>query len=274
MKVLGLRWLGSRTGHLDEMTRLFGEVLGLPVGLEQPDARVFDLPDGSAVEVFKPSDTDHSFFEHPVAGLLVDDVREVRAHMQTHGVEFIGEVHDGIETSWATAWSHFRAPDGHVYVLVSRAARPTTRAFDELRICLRVSDLDAAIALYRDGLGMNVVDEWQHPGGQRGVLFGVVPAAIEIFDDAQWDLVDNAELGRTLHRDHALRIEARDTTHLAELADRVAAAGGTRTGEVTTTPWEQTCLRMESGEGEQLSLFVLPDEERKTRTEARRHLGA
>ncbi len=274
MKVLGLRWLGSSSAHLDEMSRLFGDVLGLPVGLEQPDARVFDLPDGSAVEVFKASDTEHSFFEHPVAGLLVDDVREVRAHMEAHGIEFIGEVHDGIETSWATAWSHFRAPDGYMYVLVSRAARPTTRAFDELRVCLRVSNLDEAVRFYRDGLGMNIVDEWEHPDGQRGVLFGVVPAAIEIFDDAQWDLVDNAEVGRTLSRDHALRIEARDPEHLDALAARVEAAGGVRSGEVVQTPWEQTCLRMESAEGEQLSLFILPDEERKTRTEARRHLGA
>ncbi len=92
VKVHGLAWLGSRTGDIAEMGRLLGDVLHLPVGSEQPDARIFALPDGSAFEVFKASDSAHTFFEHPVAGLLVDDVREVRAHMEASGIDFVGDV--------------------------------------------------------------------------------------------------------------------------------------------------------------------------------------
>ncbi|GAA2357746.1 hypothetical protein GCM10010170_051170 [Dactylosporangium salmoneum] len=257
------------------MTQLLMGQLGLPVEREQDGARVFRFPDGSGFEVFKPSDSAHDFFEHPVAGILVDDVREVRAHLEAGGVEFIGDVHDGVEDSWATAWSHFRAPDGYLYVLVSRPElepEPHPAAFDELRICVRVSDLDAAVRLYRDGLGMRVVDEWTHPGGQRGVLFGAVYAAVELFDEAQWDLVDDAETGTRLHRDHGLRVEVSDVERLRALADRLEAAGAQTTGQVTRTPWEQTCLRMADQEGEQLTLFVLPDEEKEVRARTRSRL--
>lgn len=276
MKVHGLAWLGSSSDQLDEMSRLLGEVLGLPVEREQAGARVFRLPDGSGFEVFKPSDSDHDFFEHPVAGVLVDDVREVRRHMESHGIEFVGEVHDGVEDSWATAWSHFRAPDGYLYVLVSRPSLdPLARTpnFDELRICLRVDDLDAAVRVYREALGLDVVDEWTHPGGQRGVLFGACYAAIELFDGPQWDLVDDAETGARLGRDHALRVEVGGKEELERLADHLVTSGARRTGPVTETPWEQTCQRMTlPHDEEQLTLFVLPEEERLVRAQTRSRL--
>ncbi|GII63736.1 hypothetical protein Skr01_38210 [Sphaerisporangium krabiense] len=275
MIVRGISWLGSRTDHFEDMRAFLADVVGLPIGLDQPGAVVFDLPDGDAFEVFKPADTEHSFFEHPVAGLLVDDVRAARAELEAHGVAFIGEVHVGVETSWATEWSHFRAPDGHVYVLVSRPAKHPgggRRHFDELRVCLKVTDLDAAVRLYRDGLGLPIVDEWTHPGGQRGVLFAVAPAAIELFDEAQWDLVDDAETGARHGRDHALRVEVRDEAELERLAARLAEHGATRGPGVVTTPWEQRCLRLGAHDGEQLTLFTLPEEERVIRERARRLL--
>lgn len=275
MKVYGLAWVGSSSPNLNEMTHLFGDVLGLEVANEQQDARVFALPDGSALEVFKPTDVDHSFFEHPVAGLVVDDVREVRAHMEAAGVEFIGEVHDGVEDSWATAWSHFRAPDGYMYVLVSRRELvpvETQVTFDELRICLRVKDLDAALRAYRDGLGMDVVDEWTHPTGQRGVLFAATYAAIELFDEGQWDLVDDAEVGERLGRDHALRIEVRDRADLDRAVKTLISAGGRATGEVVDTPWEQTCQRVTMPDGEQISVSILPSSEASVRADHRSRL--
>jgi catechol 2,3-dioxygenase-like lactoylglutathione lyase family enzyme len=275
MRVLGLSWLGSSSPQLDAMTALLSDQLGLELEREQAGARVFRFPDGSAFEIFKPADADHDFFEHPVAGILVDDVREVRAHLEAGGIEFVGEVHDGVADSWATAWSHFRAPDGYLYVLVSRpelepVAHP--EPFDELRVCLKVSDLDSAVRLYRDGLGMRVVDEWTHPGGQRGVLFGAVFAAVELFDDAQWELVDASEAGSPMGRDHGLRVEVSDVARLRALSERLESVGAKVVGEVTRTPWEQTCLRMADADGEQLTLFVLPEEEKRVRADTRSRL--
>ncbi|MFW0784887.1 VOC family protein [Gordonia sp. CPCC 206044] len=272
MKIYGIRWVGSRTTNYQAMRDFAADTLGLTVVQDQQNAVVFAFPDGSALEVFKPGDDDHAFFDHPVAGLIVDDVREARAELEARGVEFIGEVHDGVADSWGSAWSHFRAPDGHVYVLISRPAlhpADTPRRFDELRFCLKVKDLDAAVELYRDGLGMPIVDDWTHPGGQRGVLFSVAPAAIELFDEAQWDLVDTSELGSSTGTDHAVRVEVRDPDALEALAAHLGKAGARRDGVVTETPWQQTCLRMSSSDGEQLTLFTLPADEQPVRERAR-----
>lgn len=274
MKVHGLAWVGSSSTKLDEMTTFLRDDLGLEVEKEQADARVFGMPDGSAFEIFKPSDAAHDFFEHPVAGLLVDDVAEVRAHMESRGIEFVGDIHEGQGDSWSPRWSHFRAPDGYLYVLVTRwpEQRPSrNRGFDELRVCLRVDDIDTAVAQYRDGIGMSVVDEWTHPDGQRGVLFGVVPAALELFDGPQADLVDTVETGQVLGRDHGLRVEVADLSALERLAATLEAAGATR-HEVVDTPWDQTCLRMDLPDGEQLTISILPEEERRVRAIARQAL--
>ncbi len=273
MKVHGLAWIGSSSPRLEEMSAFLRDGLGLEVQQEQADARVFGLPDGSAFEIFKPSDEAHDFFEHPVAGFLVDDVAEVRAHLESQGIEFVGEIHEGVADSWSPRWSHFRAPDGYLYVLVT--SRPEERSavrrrFDELRFCLHVDDYDTAVAQYRDGLGMVVVDEWTHPSGERGALFGVVPAALEIFDGPQAALVDRVEAGESLGRDHALRVEVADVGALEQLASTLEAAGATRHPVgVVDTPWEQTCLRLDMPDREQLTISILPTQERQERAVAR-----
>ncbi|MFX1760604.1 VOC family protein [Rhodococcus sp. As11] len=275
MKIYGMGWVGSRTSNFEPMREFVADKLGLTVTLEQENAIVFTFADGTAFEVFKPTDTEHSFFDHPVPGFIVDDVYEARAELETRGVHFIGEVHRGVEDSWGTAWSHFRAPDGHVYALISRPAMhpvPTSRHFDEMRICLKVNDLDEAVRVYRDGLGMPLVDEWTHPGGQRGVLFGVAPAALELFDEAQWDFVDDSETGVRLNADHALRMEVRDHTAIEALARRLEETGATRAGTITDTPWEQQCLQLMIAETGQLTLFTLPESERIVREQARTRL--
>lgn len=273
MKVHGLAWVGSSSPAIEEMSEFIRDGLGLEVQQEQEDARVFGFPDGSAFEIFKSSDEAHDFFEHPVAGFLVDDVAEVRAHLESRGIEFIGAIHEGVSDSWSPRWSHFRGPDGYVYVLVTswpeqRTSR--TKTFDELRFCLHVDDFDTAVAQYRDGLGMQVVDEWTHPDGQRGALFGVVPAALEIFDRPQADLVDTVEMGEPLGRAHGLRVEVADLDALERLAGVLEASGATRhaTGVVETL-WEQTCQRMDLPDGEQLTIAILPTSERAERAIAR-----
>ncbi|WP_338537604.1 hypothetical protein N5P18_10335 [Janibacter terrae] len=277
MKVHGLAWLGSSSPALEEMTAFIRDGLGLEVQQEQDDARVFGFPDGSAFEIFKPSDDAHDFFEHPVAGFLVDDVAEVRAHLESRGVEFVGEIHEGVEDSWSPRWTHFRGPDGYLYGLVTswpqqRVSRD--RGFDELRFCLRVDDFDTALAQYRDGLGMQVVDEWTHPDGQRGALFGVVPAALEIFDGPQADLVDTVEAGEPLGRDHGLRVEVADLPALERLAAVLEAAGATRhPAGIVETPWEQTCLRLDLPDGEQMTISILPAQERADRAVARARIN-
>src|SRR5215203_1063609 len=119
MKARELVWLGTRTRNFDERVRFFGHTLGLRKSYEEPDFTVFRLPNGDTVEVFGPGDTEHGHFDTgPVAGFLVDDVREARADLEAAGISFLGSVH---ESANGGAWSHFRGPDGNVYEVTTPA---------------------------------------------------------------------------------------------------------------------------------------------------------
>lgn len=270
MEILGLVWLGSRTGNYEPMRNFVADVLGLDVSMEQKDAVVFGLPNGDAFEVFKPSDEEHSHFSHPVTGFLVADVDEARHEMERKGVEFIGEVHRGVPgDNWGSAWTHFRAPDGNLYCLVSRPERHPggmARKFRELRLCMRVADLDSAISMYENGLGLKAADVWQHQGGERGALFAACPAAIELFSDAQWDFVDDQETGRRFGQNFALRVEVVDAQTSAK---DLQAAGAEQLAPQTHVAWGQDVIRLLMHDDVHMSVSVLDPKERAERAAER-----
>lgn len=118
MKIRGLAWLGSPTNSYAQMHRFCLDVLGLSARKEEEDFAVFELPDGNVFEIFGPRAiaNEHEFMRAPVVGFLVDDVVSARHEMEAKGVLFIGPVHGTAEN----CWSHFFAPDGHVYEITSR----------------------------------------------------------------------------------------------------------------------------------------------------------
>ncbi len=118
MNLKGIVWAGTRTSHSEAMRAFVEGVLGLSVRQRHPTFTVYELPNGDQLEVFGPEDREHDFLSDPAIGFLVDDVRAARAEMERKGVEFIGEIHTGAS---GNSWSHFRAPDGHVYEITSRA---------------------------------------------------------------------------------------------------------------------------------------------------------
>lgn len=59
----------------------------------------------------------------------------------------------------------------------------------EFRITLTVDDFDAAVALYRDALGLPEVADWSSDKG-RVLLLDAGRATLELFDEAQAAMVD------------------------------------------------------------------------------------
>jgi hypothetical protein len=116
VKAKGIVWLGTRTERFDEMCDLFGEITGAPPRLDDPGLAVFDLPNGDRIELFSTA-AGEEFMVAPVVGFLVDDVAAARAELESRGIEFIGPIHTAAN-GWS--WSHFRAPDGHVYEVNAR----------------------------------------------------------------------------------------------------------------------------------------------------------
>ena len=113
MHLIKLAWVGTRTTNDEATVAFFRDVLGLPVGLEQPGFWMMKLPDGSKVEVFGPAtDMNRHFTTGPVAGFLVDDVFAATEELRAVGTEIVLEPE---LDDWGNAWVHFRAPDGNVY---------------------------------------------------------------------------------------------------------------------------------------------------------------
>jgi len=124
MKVKGLIWLGTRTSKFDEMRNLYHNVMGLNITYQEPGFVVMDLPNGDRVEVFGDNSSYNTFFSHPVAGFLVDDIASARAEMESQGIEFIGPIETAED---GNAWTHFRAPDGFIYELTYTPSHPSLK---------------------------------------------------------------------------------------------------------------------------------------------------
>jgi catechol 2,3-dioxygenase-like lactoylglutathione lyase family enzyme len=113
MKARGLVWLGTRTRNFDETVRFFGHTLGLVKAHEEPDFTVFRLPNGDTVEVFGPGDREHEHFDAcPVAGFLVDHVKEARADLGAARISFFGPIsEDQTATSTRSPRRRNREPE-------------------------------------------------------------------------------------------------------------------------------------------------------------------
>jgi catechol 2,3-dioxygenase-like lactoylglutathione lyase family enzyme len=117
MKITGLGWVGTRTSKYQPMVAFLKDVLGLTPHVEEDGFAFFRLPNGDTIEVFGDNDEHHRFFTTgPVVGFRVADVPAAQAEMEAAGIEFLGRP---ASSSEGYAWSHFRAPDGNVYEIMS-----------------------------------------------------------------------------------------------------------------------------------------------------------
>jgi len=122
----------------------------------------------------------------------------------------------------------------------------------ELRVVLTVPDFDAALAFYRDGLGLEQLEDWSGENG-RVVLLDAGRGTLELFDERQAESVDGTEVGRRVAGPVRLAFRVDDS---AETADRLAAAGGEVLAGPVETPWRDLNVRLSSPDGMQLTLFT------------------
>ena len=116
MQAKGIVWLGTRTPQAAAMRAFIRDGLGLEPAGEQPGVAIFRCLNGDTFEIFEPDEPTHGFMQAPVAGFRVDDIARARAELEARGVLFIGPIHQGEDGG---AWSHFFAPDGHIYELTT-----------------------------------------------------------------------------------------------------------------------------------------------------------
>jgi catechol 2,3-dioxygenase-like lactoylglutathione lyase family enzyme len=122
----------------------------------------------------------------------------------------------------------------------------------ELRLALTVDDFDAALAFYRDVLGLRMKDMWVEEGA-RGVLLEAGRATLELFDERQAAMVDEIEVGRRVAGRVRIAFEVDDS---AATADELEEAGAERLGGPVETPWHDVNVRLVAPDGMQLTLFT------------------
>lgn len=125
----------------------------------------------------------------------------------------------------------------------------------ELRLALTVADVDAALAFYRDALGLEQVADWSSEAG-RVVLLQAGRATLELLDEAQAETVDSIEAGRRVTGTVRLALEVADSE---ETARRLVAAGAEEVAAPVTTPWGDRNARVRAPDGMQLTLFTPAD---------------
>jgi catechol 2,3-dioxygenase-like lactoylglutathione lyase family enzyme len=126
----------------------------------------------------------------------------------------------------------------------------------ELRVALTVDDFEAAVAFYRDALGMQMLEMWNAPGA-NGVLLEAGRATLELFDAGQAAAIDEIEVGDRVAGPVRLALEVDDS---AALAEQLVTAGATRVGGPVVTPWGDRNVRLQTPDGMQLTLFTVSGE--------------
>jgi predicted enzyme related to lactoylglutathione lyase len=132
---------------------------------------------------------------------------------------------------------------------MTEAAAPGVR---ELRLVVTADDYDAAVAFYRDVLGMPVSAEFLSDDQGRVVILEAGAATLEIGDRPHAEYVDHVEVGRPVagHLRVALRVD--DAT---AATDDARAAGAEVVAPPTRTPWQSLNVRLEAPAGLQITLY-------------------
>ncbi len=126
--------------------------------------------------------------------------------------------------------------------------RPGVR---EMRLVVTSPDYDAALAFYRDTLGLRERTAYHSPGGRVTILEAGL-ATLELADPGHAAYVDEVEVGRRVAGHIRVALEVGDCQSALEASLR---AGARLVAEPTRTPWNSLNARLEAPAVLQLTLF-------------------
>ena len=125
----------------------------------------------------------------------------------------------------------------------------------ELRVALTTNDYERLVKFYCDGLGIEPAAIWNNDGGQALVL-DMGHATLEIFDEAQAQLVDQIEAAKRISGQVRFALQVPD---LKAAMERMLAHGATLVHPPVVTPWGDTNVRLQNPDGMQITLFQVPE---------------
>ena len=131
-----------------------------------------------------------------------------------------------------------------------------TELVKQLRLVLETADLDAAVAFYRDALGLTELEAYDGPDGARVVILSVPTATLELANPAQVRFIDQVEVGQPTSRPYELSVRvAFEVVDAAASTTTLSEAGATVVAPPTETPWRSLNARLEAPGGMQITAF-------------------
>jgi predicted enzyme related to lactoylglutathione lyase len=125
------------------------------------------------------------------------------------------------------------------------------RGVRQLRLVVTAEDYGAAVAFYRDVLGMPQEGAFAVEGGHVTIL-DAGRATLEITDPAHAAYIDLVEVGRRVAGHIRVAFEVADARGATDAA---VAAGASLVAEPAVTPWKSLNARLEGPAGLQLTIF-------------------
>ena len=130
--------------------------------------------------------------------------------------------------------------------------RQPAGAVRQLRVVVRAEDYSAALAFYRDELGLPELAAYTGGDGAKVSILDAGRATLELANPEQVRMIDEVEVGESVSPHIRIAFEVDD---VARRTDTLTAAGASLIAGPTLTPWNSRNARLSGPAGLQLTLF-------------------
>ncbi|MEH1028086.1 VOC family protein [Micromonospora profundi] len=122
----------------------------------------------------------------------------------------------------------------------------------QLRLVVEAEDYEAAVAFFRDALGLPEEAAFSGDGDARVLILDAGRATLEIANPAQKRMIDEVEVGRQVAPRIRVAFEVDDARATTA---RLVAAGAAEIAPPTLTPWQSLNSRLEAPADLQITVF-------------------
>jgi catechol 2,3-dioxygenase-like lactoylglutathione lyase family enzyme len=122
----------------------------------------------------------------------------------------------------------------------------------QLRLVVETEEFEAALAFYRDALGLSELAAFEGAGDARVVILDAGRATLEIVNPAQRTMIDEIEVGHDASPKIRVAFEVVDAR--ATTAS-LTSSGANLIGGPVETPWKSLNSRLDAPAGLQITVF-------------------
>ncbi|WP_400994691.1 VOC family protein [Agromyces sp. GXQ0307] len=122
----------------------------------------------------------------------------------------------------------------------------------QLRLVVEAEDFEAALAFFRDVLGMPEQESYSGDGGAEVRILDAGRATLELSNPAQVEFIDRVETDGGRSDRIRVAFEVDDT---AAVTDELVDAGAELEASARETPWRSVNARLRGPAGLQLTIF-------------------